>query len=148
MDRELNTKDEMLKRSAYAVYIICLFFCFLFGLRGLAAERPEELLGALLLGCIAFCLRRIGVRYLEFRRLAQSFPMGGDADRLTAAERRTVEYLIREFHGATNWVERQAIRDRLEAMVVQKPVIVNVYGRKLMEVHPGCLDLAARLEGE
>ena len=148
MYRELNTKDEMIKRLVYVVYLMCLFFAFLFGVRGLAAWRPREILAAVLLGGLSFFLKRFGIRHFEFQRLAQSFPLGSDADRLSKEERKKVELLLSEFHAASDWVERQEIRSRLEVMVAHKPLILNVYGAEIQAVHPGFRHRAAQPENE
>ena len=148
MHRELNTKEEMLKRIVYSIYVVSLFFCSVFGLRGLLAWRPGEILAAILLGGVAFTLKRFGMRHLEFKRLAQSFPLGSDADRLSKEERKKVECLLSEFHTASDWVDRQDIRARLEELVEQKPFIWDVYGHEIRAVHPGCPRAAAQHETE
>jgi hypothetical protein len=136
MNRELNTKEEMLKRLAYVVYVGCLFFGFLFIIRGLVSERAEEVFASVLLGAVAFVLRQTGIRRWEFRRLAESFPLGKMEHPLSIAKQRQVEQLIEDFHKARGWSERQAIRQSLEGLVREEPVVADAYHRELSAVHP------------
>ncbi len=136
MNRELNTREEMLKRLAYIVYVGCLFVGFVFVVRGLAGSRLTELLGGGALGALAFCLRRQGYRYLEFRRLARSFPMGSREDALSKENRKALEALLHRFHQTEDWVERQEIRAHLERLVAREPLLLEAYRHELTTVHP------------
>jgi hypothetical protein len=136
MNRELNTKQEMARRLAYVAYVVCLFFCFLFAVRGIAQERAEEILASGILGFVAFLIRQTGVQHLEFRRLARSFPLGSAEDRLSRTERMRIEALIREFHKTEDWTRRQEIRRSLGKIVQDEPLLKDAYRSELSAVHP------------
>lgn len=134
--RELNTREEMLKRLAYVAYVFCLFFGFILAVRGVAASREEEILAAVLLAIVACVLRSYGIKYLELRRLAESFPMGSRQDHLSEEQRRETECLLAAFHNTEDWTERQEIRRRLETLVAHEPLLMEAYGSELIKVHP------------
>ena len=136
MNRELNTKEEMLKRLAYVVYIGCLFWGLLFAIRGVASERAEEVFASVLLGVVAFVLRRTGIRRWEFRRLAESFPLGDTAHLLSTEKQKQIEQLIDDFHNTSDWTERQEVRRSIERLVREDPLVADIYRRELSKVHP------------
>ena len=133
---ELNTPEEMLKRLLYVLYLGCLFFGFLFGLMGLFGGHGGALLTAALLAASAILLKYIGVRHLEFPRLAASFPMGAPEDTLSKEIRTKFVALISAFHDNDSWAERQAIRRKLARLVKQHPPLLDAFGREIAEVHP------------
>jgi hypothetical protein len=136
MRHELNTPLEMLKRLVYVLYVGCLFIGFLFGIMGLLGGHSDALVAATILAGSATFLRYIGVRRLEFARLALSFPMGGPGDTLSKETRTQFENLISAFHANEDWANRQAIRHRIATLVRQHPPLIDVFGKAIAEVHP------------
>ena len=126
----------MQKRLVYIAYVGCCCGGFVFGIRGIMAERGGEVLMALILVSIAIFLKRIGDKRLEFARLARSFPMGTEEDLLSSRDRKEMQRLLRAFHESSDWVVRTEIRQQLETLVRDEPLLLHAYRRDLQAVHP------------
>jgi hypothetical protein len=136
---ELNTKEEMLKRLCYVLYVGSLFFGFLFAIIAFATVSPAIIIAAVALAAAAYTLRTLGIRYLEFPRLAISFPMGAPEDALSKETRVRFEKLLFAFHQERDWMGRQAIRQSIHEMVAKEPLLVSAFMREITEVHPTLL---------
>ena len=136
MNNELNSWKEMQKRLAYIAYVGCCCGGFVFGIRGIMADRGGEALMALMLVIIALFLKRVGDKRLEFARLARSFPMGCEEDLLSPRDRKEMQRLLRAFHASSDWVVRTEIRQQLEALVRDEPLLLDAYRSDLRAVHP------------
>ena len=134
---ELNTKEEMLKRLCYVLYVGSLFS------KGSTSATwtvsPAIIIAAVALAVAAYTLRTLGIRYLEFPRLAISFPMGVPEDALSKETRVRFEKLLFAFHQERDWMGRQAIRQSIHEMVAKEPLLVSAFTREITEVHPTLL---------
>ena len=136
LQNELNNKEEMLKRLSYVFYVIVLFFSFCFALMAIATWQGSTALTATLLGICAYTLRKVGARYLDFPRLAISFPMGVPEDVLSKESRVRFEGLIDSFYSQVDWTVRQDIRQRIAEMVYNEPLLVGAFHQEIKAVHP------------
>ena len=86
---------------------------------------------------IAFCLamKRGGERYLDFRRLARSFPFGDPADRLPHTLRKEAEVLLQKLAAdEIAWQDRHESRQRLRTLIEKNPRLLTVF-RSEIAVH-------------
>jgi len=128
MERELNSPREMLRRIAFIIYLGCWTATLVFGGLALLQFHPQRLL--LFMPALAFCLvmKRGGERYLDFRRLAKSFPLGDPADRLPHTLKKEVEELLRKL--AANgiaWQDRHECRQRLRKLIEKDPRLLSIF---------------------
>lgn len=136
MNNELNSREEMQKRLAYIAYVGCCCGGLVFGIRGILAERGDEVIVALILVSIAVFLKGLGDKHWEFARLARSFPMGCRDDLLSPRSRSEMKRLLREFHQSSDWIARAEIRQQLETLVRNEPLLWDAYRDDLRDVHP------------
>ncbi|MBN2527048.1 MAG: hypothetical protein JXR76_11695 [Deltaproteobacteria bacterium] len=136
MKREFNTPDEMLKRLIYVVYLACLFFGFGFAIMGILGGQLFAALLSVVFLPAAVALKIYGGRHLEFKRLAESFPLGSLGDSISKETRSRFETLVTAFHTADDWTERQAIRLEMTEMVQVQPLLRHVFDREIAEIHP------------
>ena len=136
---ELNTKEEMLKRLSYVFYVLILFFGVCFAIMAIAMWQASSGMIAALLAISAYTLRSIGTRYLDFPRLALSFPLGAPEDALSRESRIRFEGLILAFHNHRDWTERQDIRRHIAEMVHREPLLAWAFRQELKDVHPTLL---------
>lgn len=139
MKREFNSPGEMYKRLVYVLYVGCVFFGFIFGVMGILGGRADALLLTGILVPLAVVLRSVGVERLEFRRLAESFPMGGANDTLDKEIRQRFEHLILAFTESDNWTTRQEIRGEMRCLTQKHPLLLSVFEQEIEKVHPTLL---------
>ncbi len=139
MKREFNSPEEMFKRLMYVLYVGCVFFGFLSGVMGILGGRPDALMVTGILVPLAVILKSVGVKRLEFRRLAESFPMGGAEDALDTGVRQRFQHLIGAFTASDNWITRQEIRREMGHLARKHPLLLSVYEQEIEKVHPTLL---------
>jgi len=137
--REFNSPEEMFKRLIYVLYVGCVFFGFLSGVMGILGGRADALMVTGILVPLAVILKSEGVKRLEFRRLAESFPMGGAEDALDTGVRQRFQHLIRAFTASDNWMTRQEIRQEMSYLVRTHPLLLSVFEQEIEKVHPTLL---------
>ena len=128
MERELNSPSEMLRRIAFIIYICCWIATLVFGGLALLHLHPQRLL--LTVPAIAICLamKRCGERYLDFRRLARSFPLGDPEDRLPHTLRKEVEELLQKLAAdGVAWQVRHETRQRLRTLINKDPRLLSIF---------------------
>ncbi|MDF7825740.1 hypothetical protein P4B35_17055 [Pontiellaceae bacterium B12227] len=135
MCRELNSPAEMGRRLAFLVYII-VFTSYIFSCV-IALVQPGVEEAVVACGALALLvgIRYAGYRWLDFKRLSDSFPGGCAMDQIPPKIRTEVESLVHEFHApGTDWTRRGAIRRRLVQLEEEKPEIIEAYEEELKEV--------------
>lgn len=132
---ELNPPMEMVRRLAFLVYVL-VFTTYLFSCV-IALVRPggSETVVALTSFSALAVIRYAGYRWLDFKRLSDSFPGGCAMDRIPQKVRTEVESLVHEFHAnGTDWTRRVAIRHRLVELEELEPELQTAYEEELREV--------------
>jgi hypothetical protein len=137
--REFNSPDEMFKRLIYVLYVGCVFFGFLSGVMGILGGRVDALMVTGILVPLAVILKSEGVKRLEFRRLAESFPMGCAEDALDNRVRQRFQLLIGAFTATDNWMTRQEIRREMGHLTRKHPLLLSVFEQEIEKVHPTLL---------
>ena len=135
MYRQLNSPAEMLRRIVFLVYVLVLMTCLFSCVIALARRGMQETIVACSSMLMLVIIRYAGYRWLDFKRLAASFPGGCALDCIPAEIRSEVESLVYEFHASgTGWVRRGAIRRRLVQLEEEEPEIITAYEEELKEV--------------
>ena len=137
MARELNSTDEVCRRLVFVVYIFCWTGIVITGTIGLLQHRAGLVSAAVLLLAASLVLKYCGEKYLDFQRLAKSFPTGNRIDEIPMELRKEVEYLFKRFNSTSDWQERQEIRLRLAVLVKKEALLLEVYEEKLSVIHAG-----------
>jgi hypothetical protein len=128
MERELNSPGEMLRRIAFIIYIGCWTATLVHGALALLQFHTQAVL--LTLPAVAFCLamKRGGERYLDFHRLARSFPLGDPADRLPHSLRKEAEELLQRLAAdKIAWQDRHESRQRLRTLIEKDPRLLSIF---------------------
>lgn len=135
MNRQLNSPREMGRRLFFLAYIIS-GVAFIIELVVTVAQ-PDLFQLAIAAGAFAAlsAIRRAGYRWLDFKRLFESFPEGCALDRVPEPVREEVERLVAEFHAhGSDWVRRTEIRHRLVELETLQPEIIEAYSEDLTRV--------------
>ena len=113
------------------MYMVYLFSCVIV----LARPGIWEAVTAVASFIVLVVIRLVGYRYLDFKRLCDSFPSGCALDLVPEPVRDEVEELVCEFHAAgTDWQRRVQIRHRLIELEEQEPAIITAYESELKRV--------------
>ncbi len=135
MQQPLNSPKEMARRLAFLIYVACSMVFIIELVVTLARPGLRNLLIALAAFMALSAVRYAGYRWLEFRRMFESFPAGCVLDSIPEPVRKEVERLVAEFHAAgTDWVRRTEIRHRLVELEERQPEIKQAYSADLKQV--------------
>lgn len=131
----VNSVREVGRRLAFLVYVLTylvyIFSCVIVLARPGIGEAVVAV-GSLFL---LMLIRNLGYRYLDFKRLCDSFPSGCSLDLVPEPVRDEVEELVREFYEEeTDWQRRVEIRHRLVELEELEPAIVRAYESELKRV--------------
>lgn len=145
MHREINTPDEIIRRLFFVFYLLVVVVFLIATLLGLLQRRYDYLLLAFAGGMVVIVIRRFGKRYLEFERLATSFPCGGEEDAPPPELCREVAQLLAEASSvAEDWQHRQVIRKRLILLLDQNPELWQWFRQEIAAVFPALAHWAGK----
>jgi DMSO/TMAO reductase YedYZ heme-binding membrane subunit len=135
MATDFNSPKEIVRRLAFLAYVL-IYLTYLFSCV-IALARPglgEAVVAVSSLAALV-TIRYLGYRYLDFKRLSDSFPSGCALDLVPEPVRDEVETLVREFHAeGTDWQRRVEIRHRLVELEEEEPAIIHAYEQELKQV--------------
>lgn len=137
MHRELNTSAEIVRRLIYIIYLGGMVTAISLGFVALLQAHKSNLVIAAGLGLLTLLLKRYGDRYLDFPRLAKSFPCGSPLDEIPDSLQVEFEKLCQEFWAKdVPWTQRQELRGHLAVLVEQEPRLLEVYGDEISAILP------------
>lgn len=149
MHREINPPDEIVRRLFFVLYLFLLVFLFVSTLLGLVQQRYDYLRLAFPGGVAAVVLHRYGKRYLEFGRLAGSFPHGADED-MPAPElcREVARILSEASRDGVDWQHRQQLRQRLISLLEENPGLWQWFRGEIAAVFPALAGWVGKVKTE
>ena len=90
-------------------------------------------------------MRSYGKRFLEFERLAGSFPYGVDEDTPAPELCRKIEHLLAEASRIEeDWQHRQELRKRLLSLLEKNPELWKWFRQDIAAVFPALADWAGK----
>lgn len=136
MHRQLNEPAEIRRRLLFVFYIGCWIAAILLAVIGIARGHFFFFIDALLLGGICLFCKKQGERFLQFKRLARSFPYGDAQDDIPDTLRTQVESIFRAFHQNQDWQKRLELRRKLTALVKERPELMEIYPEEISAINP------------
>jgi len=136
MHRQLNEPAEIRRRLLFVFYLGCWIAAILLAVIGIARGHLFYLTCALVLGGICLLFKNQGERFLQFKRLARSFPYGDTEDDLPDTLRTEVENIFRAFHENQDWQQRLELRRKLTILVQEKPELMQIYPEEISAINP------------
>ena len=137
MNREINPPKEIAKRL---LFVLCLISCFgsaAYLLIALAGQQPGEILFGLLALGISGLFYFSGRHFLDFSRLASSFPAGEEGDDISDDLRTSTEKILDEIADPeTDWMTRHDLRRKLALLLSEEPRLKDLYRQQIIEAHP------------
>ena len=137
MHRQINPPKEIARRF---IFVLCLISCFasaVYLLVALAGQQPGEIiLGLLAIGASAL-FYYTGRHFLDFARLASSFPAGEQEEDIPDDLRTTTEKVLRAIADPdTDWMIRHELRKKLAVIIQEDPRLLDLYGKEIRSAHP------------
>ncbi|MBU0731156.1 MAG: hypothetical protein KKE17_09480 [Proteobacteria bacterium] len=140
MYRELNESWKFIGRFFYILYLACSASVWILLVIGFVHSRGDFLVGAALMAFLAASLKLYGSTYLDFTRLAESFPFESQQDLLPRTVRDEAEGLFKNFSAEhSQWQYRQELRMRLAELVKKEPLLLGIYSEEIYSVHPNLI---------
>lgn len=135
MHQNCNSPAEIGRRLVFIAYILLYTTYLISCVVALARPGIPEIVAASSSLVALVGIRHVGYRWLDFRRLTDSFPSGCPLDRVPDKVREEVESLVAEFHASgTEWQRRVEIRHRLVELEEREPEIIETYAAELKQV--------------
>jgi len=134
--RQLNEPAEIRRRLFFVLYLACWIATVLLFVIGIVRGHLFYIAYSLVLGGICLVFKKKGESFLQFKRLARSFPYGDAQDDLPAPLRTQVENIFRAFHENQDWQQRLELRRKLTSLVKEKPELMEIYPEEISAINP------------
>ena len=138
MHREINPPKEIARRLLFVLCLLSSLSSVVYLLIALAGQQGGKIvLGLMAIGASALFYLS-GRRYLDFDRLASSFPAAADQQGdIPDAVRTAAEEILHNIADPdTDWMTRHELRKKLAAIIQQEPRLLDLYGREISRAYP------------